>query len=33
MGQEVSKDLRSQLEHHTLEDLLGTDNVISFGSS
>jgi hypothetical protein len=32
MGQQVSKDIRSRLEHCTLEELLIDDKVISFGS-
>jgi hypothetical protein len=31
MGQQVSKDIRSRLEHYTLEELLIDDKVISFG--
>jgi hypothetical protein len=32
MGQQVSKDIRSRLEHYTLEELLSDDKVISFSS-
>jgi len=32
MGQQVSQDIRSRLEHCTLEELLTDDKVISFSS-